>query len=137
MPTVLESSILKSTKKALGLAPDYDPFDPELAMHINSSIAALTQIGVGPNDGFMIEGEDETWEDLLGDSPAKFSQVKSYIFAKVKLLFDPPQNSFGIAALEKQSEEFLWRLSIAADPVVTVDLEDDPNFPVFIDGGAP
>lgn len=106
----LEDSILNSTKKYLGLDADYDAFDQDIMMHINGAFATLRQVGFGPKDGFRITGPEETWTTLLGTDKRK-EFVRDYIYCKVRLLFDPPQNSFGIEALNKTAEEFLWRIN--------------------------
>lgn len=110
-----EPSILKSTKKLLGLAEDYDVFDMDLITHINSALDALTQIGVGPAEGFMIVDEFAEWGDFLGEDPRSWNGAKSYVAQKTRLAFDPPGTSFHIEALNKQLEETAWRLSVAYD----------------------
>lgn len=104
------NSILDSTKKALGIGFDYDVFDPDIIMHINSVFSTLNQLGIGPEEGFMIESDQETWDSFLGVD-LRLNSVKSYVFLKVRLLFDPPANSFAIAAVEKQAQEYEWRLN--------------------------
>lgn len=116
-------SILHSVKKNLGLDVDYEEFDHDVITHINTVFSDLEQIGVGPAGGFAIEGEDEVWGDILGDDP-RLNRVKTYIYLRVRLLFDPPTTSFAIASMEKQVEELAWRLQVAVDPVpvLVVDL---------------
>lgn len=104
-------SILNGTKKALGLAADYDVFDPELIMFINGVLSTLTQLGVGPAQGYMIESDTEEWSDFLGDDPRR-NVVKTFVAIKVRLLFDPPGTSFAIAAWEQQAEELAWRINV-------------------------
>lgn len=104
-------SILDSTKKALGVGADYDVFDPDIIMHINSVFSTLNQLGIGPEDGFMIEDDEATWDTfLMGDK--RLNSVKTYVFLKVRLLFDPPATSFLIAAYEKQITELEVRLNL-------------------------
>jgi hypothetical protein len=103
-------SILTSIKKMLGIVEEYKHFDPDIIMHINSAIMNLTQIGVGPSEGFMIEDETTKWSDLIPQG-IKLEAVKSYVFLRVKLLFDPPVNSTVIASYERQITEFEWRLN--------------------------
>lgn len=110
-------SILTSIKKLLGIDESYSHFDPDLVMHINSVFSILTQMGVGPSDGFSITGKDENWSDFLQDNPARMQLVKSYMNLKVKLLFDPPLSSAALDAINRQISEFEWRLFVAADPV--------------------
>ena len=83
-------------------------------MHINSVFSTLQQLGVGPVTGFFITGNDETWGDFIGESTL-INSVKSYVSLKVRLIFDPPATSFVIAAMEKQVQEFEWRLNVQAD----------------------
>lgn len=108
------SSILDSTKKILGLTVDYDVFDLDVIAHINTALTTLTEIGVGPEGGFFITNQDETWEELIG-TDARLNSVRSYVYLRVRLLFDPPTSSFAIASMEKQIQEMEWRLLVAAD----------------------
>lgn len=107
-------SILTSIKKLLGITKEYQHFDDDLIMHINSVFLVLTQLGVGPSEGFLIEDASAEWSDFLED-PTKLQLVKSYIFLKVKLLFDPPLSSAVIEANNRMISEFEWRLTVAAD----------------------
>lgn len=108
----VETSILKSVKKTLGLAESYDAFDEDVIMHINSAFFTLHQLGIGPTDGFMIEGDEETWEQFtgLGVTPPTLNAVKSYIYLFVRLLFDPPGTPHHIKAAEDQKTELTHRL---------------------------
>lgn len=108
----METSILISTKKILGIAEDYTVFDDVIVTHINSAFSTLTQLGIGPPSGFMIEDETAEWGDFLGVDPdLQFNSVRSYVFLKVRMLFDPPQTSYLISAMEKQIQELEWRLN--------------------------
>ena len=82
-------SILTSIKKLLGITEDYENFDADIIMHINSVFMTLRQIGVGPEEGFFIEDKSATWTDFMGDE-TKIESVKTYMYMKVRLLFDPP-----------------------------------------------
>lgn len=113
----MTESILTSIKKLLGIEADYDHFNADLVMHINSVLSILTQLGVGPTNGFSITGDTEEWSDFIINDPNNFSLVKSYIYLKVKLLFDPPLSSAATDSINRQISEFEWRLSVAADPV--------------------
>jgi len=109
-------SILTSIKKMLGIAEEYTHFDADLIMHINSVLSILTQIGVGPSEGFLIEDEVATWTDFIPvDSRLEF--VKSYTYMKVKLLFDPPLSSAVIESTNRMTSELEWRIQVAADPI--------------------
>lgn len=108
MPT---QSILNSVKKVCGLSASDVSFDDDLMLHINSILSVLTQLGIGPEDGFMIEDDVATWEDFLGTDKL-FNGVKTYVYLRTRILFDPPATSFVIEAMEKQISEFEWRLSV-------------------------
>lgn len=108
-------SILTSIKKLLGIAEEYDHFDPDIIMHINTVLAVLTQLGVGPAEGFRIEGEDATWNDYLGDS-ALLESVKTYVALRVRLIFDPPQTSAAIDSMRNIISELEWRINVTVDP---------------------
>lgn len=108
-------SILTSIKKLLGITEDYTYFDQDIVMHINSVFMILTQLGVGPSEGFSIEDETSVWEDFISD-PTKFQLVKSYMYLKVKLLFDSASlPSAVITAYNEQIREYEWRLNVAAE----------------------
>ena len=105
-------SILDSTKKILGIEADYPAFDLDIITHINSVFFTLQQLGVGPEGGFAIEDNTKTWTQYLGVGALNFSAVKSYVYLRVRLMFDPPATSFAIDSLKKQAEEFEWRLNV-------------------------
>ena len=107
-------SILTSIKKLLGIEEEYTQFDNDIIMHINSVFLNLTQLGVGPAEGFLIEDDTATWEDFIGDSN-KLQAVKSYMYLKVKLLFDPPLSSSVIESMNRMISELEWRLNVAVD----------------------
>ena len=108
-------SILTSIKKLLGITEEYTHFDADIIMHINSVFMILNQLGVGPAEGFFIEDDSTTWEEYLGD-PTKLQIVKSYIYLKVRILFDPPTNGTVMNSVTQMINEFEWRLNIAVDP---------------------
>lgn len=108
-------SILISIKKMLGIAEDYEHFDTDLIIHINSVLMVLKQLGVGPEEGFSITGPTETWDQFL-TNPTQIDLAKSYIYLKVKLIFDPPLGSAVMEAINRQIQEFEWRLNVAVDP---------------------
>lgn len=108
-------SILTSIKKLLGPEEEVTNFDTDLIIHINSVLMILTQLGVGPSGGFSISGSSETWSDFLGEDLSKLESVKSYIYLKVRLLFDPPTSSAVIESYKSLISEFEWRLNVAAE----------------------
>lgn len=114
-----KDSILESVKKALGLTEEYAVFDPEIIMYINSTFSTLTQLGVGPEEGFAIEDNTSKWDTFLqGDK--RLNSVKSYMYLKVRLIFDPPATSYLISAFEKQAQELEWRLNVKVDTPYSV-----------------
>lgn len=110
----METSILTSIKKMLGVAEDYTEFDEDIITHINSVFLNLTQLGVGPEEGFMIEDDTATWEDFIDDS-IQLQAVKTYMYLKVKLLFDPPLSSSVTESFTRMIAELEWRLNVAVD----------------------
>lgn len=107
-------SILRSIKKMLGPSGTYDAFDPDIIMHINSTFMILRQAGVGPEEGFYIEDETAIWEDFSED-PKIIHGVKTYMYAKVRKVFDPPSSSTHMQALNEVINEFEWRLNVEAE----------------------
>ena len=107
-------SILRSIRKMIGPDETYTHYDTDLIIHINSVLAVLTQLGVGPSEGFFIQDESATWNDFLGNDP-KLEMVKSYVYMKVKLAFDPPSSSAVIDSMNRSISEFEWRTNMAAE----------------------
>lgn len=114
-------SILTSVKKMLGIEESYEHFDPDIIMHINSVFLILNQLGVGPKSVFHISGKNDKWRDFISDDFNEFALVKSYVYMKVRILFDPPINSAAIESINNQLKEFEWRLMIAADNADDID----------------
>lgn len=106
----MTDSILTSTKKILGIAEDYEAFDLDIITHINSVFSVLEQIGIGPEQGFLIEDASTSWDDFIGDD-LNLNSVKTLVYLRVRLLFDPPATSFHIEALKEQIRELEWRLN--------------------------
>lgn len=116
------TSILNDAKKMLGIEPDYKAFDDELCMHISSIMMTLNQLGVGPPQGFSVYDEDATWDVFLGRSRKDLAAVRSYIFLRLRLMFDPPANSFLVTSLQSQVDQLEWRLNVQVEtPSVEVD----------------
>lgn len=110
----MEDSIFITIKKMLGIGEDIDAFDTDILVHINSSLTTLHQIGVGPPNGFTVIDETQTWSDFLSDDQL-LNSVKTYLFLKLRLLFDPPTNSFLIDSINRELREIEWRLNITAE----------------------
>lgn len=115
METNIGDSILLSIKKVLNLGVDNTDFDPDLLVHINSVFSILQQLGVGPEAGFFINDASANWADYLGNDSAHLNMVKSYMAAKVRILFDPPVSSAVMDSLNRICSEFEWRSNVAAE----------------------
>lgn len=107
-------SILTSIKKLLGITEEYEHFDTDIIIHINSAFSTLTQLGVGPAEGFSIVDKNDYWSDFVEDM-RQIESVKSYVYLKTKVLFDPPSSSVVMESINRQISEFEWRLNVAAD----------------------
>lgn len=103
-------SILTSIKQLLGIDEIYTHFDPDIIMGINSVLLSVNQFGIGPDTGFMISDKTAIWSDLLG-TRKDCEAVKTYIYLKVRLMFDPPTSGFVIDAINRQITELEWRLT--------------------------
>lgn len=110
----MEDSVLNSTKKVLGVDASYTAFDQDIIMHINSVFSTLHQLGVGPADGFEIQGVDEKWSDYIAGNKL-LNSVKTYMYLRVRLLFDPPATSFHQESMQNQLKELEWRLNVQSD----------------------
>lgn len=112
-------SILTSIKKLLGIEEDYTQFDTDIIIHINSALAVLTQLGVGPSGGFLIENKNALWTDFVYGTN-NLEMIKSYVYLKVRLLFDPPTSSAVMEAMNRSVSELEWRINVTVDPGSTV-----------------
>ena len=112
-------SILTSIKKLLGIAEEYEHFDNDIIMHINSVFMILTQLGVGPSKGFVITDSSASWDDFLPEGGEKLQAVKTYMYMKVRLMFDPPTSSAVLESMNRMINELEWRLNVAVDPGAT------------------
>ena len=110
----MEESILTSVKKMLGITKEYDSFDMDIVMHINSVFMILYQMGVGPSEAFRITDDSAKWNDFIPEG-SKLESVKSYVYLKVKLLFDPPTNSAVAEANNRMISELEWRLNFEVE----------------------
>lgn len=109
-----QDSILTSVKKLLLINEDYEAYDPDIIMHINTFLTVLYQVGVG-KAGFFISDKSATWEEFLVDV-AKFNAAKTYVYLRVRLLFDPPTSGTAVEAIKENIKELEWRLFVEADP---------------------
>lgn len=107
-------SILTSIKKLIGITEEYTQFDVDIMIHINSAFSILCQLGVGPADGFRISGKEDTWDQFLQDEK-KLELVKTYVYLKVKILFDPPLSSAVMDCINREISQCEWRLMVTAE----------------------
>ena len=119
--------ILSTVRKRAGLNDELHDFDVDLIMEINTALNVCTQLGIGPSRGFRITGEDETWEDWLGEdnTDPRYEMAKDYIAKRARLKFDPPQVSYLVTALTEETKELEWRLSIQNDYTFPIEDEED------------
>lgn len=111
----ITQSILLTIKKMLGIAEEYHAFDIDLIVNVNSVFLSLNQLAIGPDTPYHITGDTETWGDFLGEKEDDLPGVQTYVYLKTRLLFDPPTNSFLVDAMQKQCDEFEWRLNAQAE----------------------
>lgn len=107
------NSILTSIKKLLGITEECENFDADIIIHINSVFMILTQLGVGPTEGFSIQDKTTTWDEFIPVN--QLESVRSYVYMKVKLMFDPPLSSAVMESMNRMISEFEWRLNIAVE----------------------
>lgn len=122
----VNDSILLSIKKLLGIDKDYEQFDTDIIIFINSVFSTLNQLGVGPEETYSIQGKDNVWDEFIGENK-DIQLVKSYVYKKVRLIFDPPQSSFVLEALNKMIAEDEFRMNVMCDTQKKVEeeIEDD------------
>jgi len=137
----MSDSILISVKKVLGLDSEYTAFDQDVIMHTNSALAILSQLGIGSDKGYQITDETGTWQDIT-EGNLLLNTVKSYVYLRVRMLFDPPTTSFLAKAMEDQLRELEWRISVQRESTdwespnpENYYLQLSSNF--IIDGGRP
>lgn len=110
----MDESILISVKKLLGISSEDTSFDLDVLVHINTILTNLIQMGIGPSEGFYVSGTSETWGEFI-QNDLLLQQVKSYVYLKVKLLFDPPTNSSMMESFKQLANELEWRLFVEKD----------------------
>lgn len=106
-------SILTSIKKMLGIIEEDESFDIDIIIHINTAFSTLTQLGVGPKEGFAIRDKTTLWTEFVDD--IRLENIRSYIYLKVRQVFDPPTNSAVLDAISRQISELEWRMNVTAD----------------------
>ena len=107
------NSILTSIKQLLGIDVAVTSFDTDIMIHINSAIMVLSQLGIGPEAAYEIDSAEATWSDFLGDDKS-LNAVRTFIYLKVRLIFDPPNSSFVIESINREITELSWRLNLQA-----------------------
>ena len=110
----MNDSILTSIKKLLGITEEYEHFDQDIIIHINSVFMILNQLGVGPSNGFSITDKTAVWSDFISEG-TNLESVKSYIYLKVRLLFDPPTTSAVMESMNRMISDLEFRLNVSAE----------------------
>lgn len=124
---MIDQSILTSVKKGIGgIIEEDEAFDDEIIMHINSVLAKLTQLGIGPKSGFHISDKTATWADFFGNNDCQ-NFIQSFVILSVRLLFDPPTIGAVAQAMEKQRDEYEWRIREQAEFETSEEERDDPD----------
>lgn len=121
----MTNSILLTVKKMLGISEEYHAFDIDVITNINSVFLTLNQLGIGPSSPFQITGEDEVWTDF--EDPTKVPGIQTYLYLKVRLLFDPPTTSFLLESIKEQIAELEWRMNVQKEYLVKE--EEEPEAP--------
>lgn len=116
----MEASILTSTKQLLGLEPSYTAFDLDVTTHINAAFSHLTDLGVGPEDGFAIEDATAVWGDY-GEPTHQLSRIKTFVGLYVRREFDPPQTGPLAGAMDTRINELTWRLNTQREVLADAD----------------
>lgn len=106
-------SILSDVKTSLGIPTELNAFDADIILHINSELMTLNQIGIGPASGFILTNGSEEWTDFTDRTD--ISAIQQYVYLRVRMLFDPPNNSHVMTAMENKCSELIWRLNVQAE----------------------
>lgn len=132
----MNESILTSVKKTLGLDESYTAFDADIVLYINTALADLNQIGVGPTAGFMIQDKTATWNQFFGGDMTH-NNIQAYVSLRVRLLFDPPESGPAIASFQEQIKELAWRIRERREEYAWFDPSDTASVPeaTILDGG--
>lgn len=125
----MAESILTSIKKVLNLTEDYTAFDQDVIMHTNAVFSRLHQLGVGPDEGFMIEDKLPTWGAFLGDD-ARLNNIKTYVYLRVRMLFDPPTTGYHVEAMQNQIKELEWLINAHREDTEWTEPLPPPPMPV-------
>lgn len=129
----MTDSILNSTKKILGVSEDYTVFDLDITTHINAAFAVLHQLGL-PEDGYYINDETDEWADIPSVTTSQLNLIKTYVYLKVRSIFDPPATSFLITATDNQLREYEWRLSVSRENSLEPSISPDSAWERFVSG---
>lgn len=121
----MSDSILTSIKKNLGIDEEYEVFDPDVIMYINSAFGTLNQLGIGPELGFAIDDKAAVWDDFL-EGDLRLNSVKQYVTLWVRSVFDPPEASYAVTAIKEQLEQLAWRLNVVREGDKWIDPDPTP-----------
>ena len=110
----MEDNVLNSIKKLLGIPEDYTAFDQDIMIHINSVFMILSELGVGPSNGYSLKDGTEKWGEFISDAE-NLEGIKTYVYMKVTTIFDPPLNSAVLPSMKELISEFEWRINNEAE----------------------
>ena len=122
----MANSIFNSVKKVVGLLGDDGSFDEDILLHINSVVSTLRQLGLSIPADFYVRDDVQTWQNFLGEF-RDLDLVKSYMAMKVRIMFDPPSSSFGLASMTEMVTEFEWRINVLTDQPYSVPVLPSPE----------
>lgn len=136
MSGTYDESILDEIKQTMGISKDVTVFDTDVRIHINSALGTLSQLGIGPEGGFEVIDSAQVWSDLLL-TDLNFNPVKTYVYLRVKMLFDPPPNSWITVAMKEQIEQLEWRLNVVREDKIPIPEPppEDEELTYWLDGG--
>lgn len=117
-------SILTSIKKLLGITEEDKNFDMDVIIHINSAFSRLHRLGVGPEKCYRIQDDIPTWSEFINDED-QLNDVKTYVYLKVKVIFDPPLSSAVLTAYKEDIKQLEWELNVTGEDLDTTEDEDN------------
>lgn len=102
--------VLESIKKLIGFTEEYDAFNTDLTIYINSALDTIVQLG-GKVKGRLTIGGSETWSDIFDES-TDLEMMKVYIYLRCRLVFDPPINASVLESIKEQIKEYEYRINL-------------------------
>lgn len=110
-----DERIIDSLKSYLGIQREDHAFDQDILLHANNAFSVLYQVGIGSDKPMRIFDPEITWEYLFSNYDDVLDMIKEYTFLRVRLLFDPPQNSSLLESLKQTINECEYRIMMVID----------------------